>query len=172
MCWRLSVFLFGGREGHWNTKNRFIKDKNNLLPGGFTQSELCCVAWLNHFSREARGSLCCFEGKGQGDAAGHRISEREREGFWVCWGSTASTCVPGWHSPLGRGSPQAVPLGSLFGHSLERQVGEGNTELFCANPFHLPHGRKIALDHSHEMYFSLKRVCRKAVLSWSAFFCV
>lgn len=79
MCWRLSVFLFGGREGHWNTKNRFIKDKNNLLPGGFTQSELCCVAWLNHFSREARGSLCCFEGKGQGDAAGHRISERERE---------------------------------------------------------------------------------------------
>lgn len=73
-----------------------------------------------------------------------------------------------------RGVPpqQAVALGSFFGRLLERLVGEGDTELFCTNPFHLPHVRKIALDHSHAMPFSLERVCRKTVLSWSALFWV
>lgn len=145
-----------------------------MLPGGFTQSELCCVAWLNHFSREAWGSLCCFEGKGQGDAAGHSTSERGRGASECAEGQPASPCVHVWGSPLGtRGcSSQAVALGSFFGHLLERQVGEGNAKLFCTNHFHLPYGRKIALDRSHETHFPLKRVCRKAVLSWSAPFWV
>lgn len=86
MCWRLSVLLFGGREGHWNTKNRFIKDKNSLLPGGFPQSELCCVAWLNHFSREARGSPHLFEGKGREMNWTQHLRERESS-LCVCWGS-------------------------------------------------------------------------------------
>lgn len=61
-----------------------MKDKNNLLPGGFTQSEPCCVAWLNHFSREARGNPCCSKGKDQGDAAGHSNLERGGRGECVC----------------------------------------------------------------------------------------
>lgn len=100
---------------------------------------------------------------------------REGEGENVCaeGHQPARTCVHGWHSPLGsRGSSQAVALGSSFGHLLERQVREGNTKLCCTNPFHLPQGRAIALGHSHEMHFSLKLGCRKALLSWSALFWV
>lgn len=131
------------------------------------------MPWLNHLCREARGSPCFFEGNGRGDATGHSSSERGRTAPVCAGGQPASTCGHGWHSPLGnRGSSPAAALGSFCGHLLQRQVGEGDAELFCTNPFHLLHGRKIALDHGHETHFSLKPVCRKTVLSLSALFWV
>lgn len=78
-------------------------------------------------------------------------------------------------SPLSkRGSPQDAAVGSSFGHFvlLEKLVGAGNTELFVQILSISPYRRKITLDHSHEMHFSLKCVCRKTGLSWSAVFWV
>lgn len=163
MCWRLS--MFGGSEGHKNTKNRFKRDKNNSVPGGYTNSELCCVAWLNHFSREAPGSQNFFERKGQRDATGHGTSEGGRAAF-LMEGQPAIACVRGWHSPVSkRWSSQAAAVGSSFGHLvlLERLVGEGDAELVVQIPSISPCRRKITLDHSHKMHFSPKCVCSKTV---------
>jgi len=68
------MFSLGGSDGHRNTTNRFKGDKNNLLPGGYTQApSRWCAAWLNHFSREAPGSQYFFEREDPRDTTGHDV---------------------------------------------------------------------------------------------------
>lgn len=112
------MFLFGGSEGHRNTKNRFKRDKNNLLPGGSIQTlSCCCVAWLNRSSREAPGSQYSFEGGHPRDATEHSAPEGGRAAFTCTEDQPAIAFVCGQHSPYSkRGTSQAAAVGSSFGH--------------------------------------------------------
>lgn len=144
----------------------FKGTKITLCLEGIQTLSCCCVAWLNHFSREAPGSQNFFERKGQRDATGHGTSEGGRTAFTCTEGQPAIACVCGWHSPVSkRWSSQAAAVGSSFGHLvlLERLVGEGDTELVVEIPSISPYRREITLDHSHKIGFSPKCVCSKTV---------
>lgn len=87
MCWRLSVLLFGGREGHWNTKNRFIKDKNNLLAGGFYTIWAVLCALAESLVQGGSGQSVLLRGERPGRCNWtQQLRERENSSC-VCWGT-------------------------------------------------------------------------------------
>lgn len=133
MCWRLSVFSFSGSEGRRNTKNRFRRDKNNVLPWGCANPEPLQHGLAESFLQGGSRPAVLLPQKGAERCSS--ASERGRAAF-TCAKGQLHCLVCAQHDPLSkRGSPQAEGSSFAQGELLERLVGAGgDSELFGQIP--------------------------------------